>query len=382
MPLPLTLEALAAVRAPLASARMFPREAYTSLGVLALERRALFGPDWYAAASECDVARPGAWARVPLYEDSLVVTRDADLSVRAVHDVCSHRALQLLEGPAGHLPSLHVECPYHRWRYDLRGTLRRAPGMPDSFDCAHHGLRSSAVSSHFGQLFVTPDAATHTPLASSELPPWLAALDAGLLRRARRVQWETRANWKLVVENFQESHHFPTIHPGLERLTAARESSSVTDTNGRWLGGVMRLADGAETVSLSGRVGRRAFLVPSGEPRRLVYDALVLPNLMTSLQPDYLLTYRLHPRSVDCTEVVAEIFVHAATPLDEETMGDVYAFWDRTNAEDRAVCERQQRGLASSAWAPGPYAPSEDGMHAFDALVARRLEAALRAESR
>jgi len=111
-------------------------------------------------------------------------------------------------------------------------------------------------------------------------------------------------------------------------------------------------------------------LVPEAQ-RRHVYDALVFPNLMTSLQPDYLLTYRLHPRAFDRTQVVAEVFVHAATPLEE--MADVFAFWDRTNAEDRAVCERQQRGLAAPAWAPSAYATSEDGMHAFDATVARAL---------
>jgi glycine betaine catabolism A len=199
------------------------------------------------------------------------------------------------------------------------------------------------------------------------LPRWLAALDVAMLRRARRVAWEVDANWKLLVENFQESHHFPTVHPALEALTPWRGSRSVRGAPG-WLGGEMRLRDGADTVSTTGLLRDRLRIVP-GSARRVVRDAWVAPNLLTSLQPDYLLTYRLHPMAPARTRVVGEVYVHRSTP-DDAGMDEVFAFWDRTNAEDRAICERQQQGMASR-WPGGAYAESEDGARAFDRWVAQ-----------
>ena len=106
---------------------------------------------------------------------------------------------------------------------------------------------------------------------------------------------------------------------------------------------------------------------------RRVHDALLFPLWLTSLQPDYLLTYRLAPLAADRTLVVAEIHVHPARGPAGVDLADVFAFWDRTNAEDRAICERQQqRPRARAVPAPARYATSEDGLHAFERLVAAR----------
>jgi Rieske 2Fe-2S family protein len=179
----------------------------------------------------------------------------------------------------------------------------------------------------------------------------------------------------VVVGNFQESHHFSCVHPSLEGRTPWTRSTSVLESE-RWLGGTMELAPGFETVSESGKRNGRPF-VAAPEDRELIKDALVFPLWLTSLQPDYLLTYRLAPLAVDRTLVVAEIHVHKSALADAADLDDVFAFWERTNAEDRAICERQQRGLAARHGAALRYAESEDGLHAFERLVAARLLEAL-----
>ena len=63
-------------------------------------------------------------------------------------------------------------------------------------------------------------------------------------------------------------------------------------------------------------------------------------------------------------------------------LGGVVTFWERTNAEDRAICERQQRGLLSRHARPARYAGSEDGLHAFERLVAARYLRELSGEAR
>lgn len=363
---------LARVVLPFIEARTPPRAVYTEPDVHAREL-ALLRQHGLAAGSDADLPQPGAWTRVPLPDTSLVLLRGPDGEVRALHDVCRHRGVQLLDGAEGRVTAPSIECPYHGWCYDPRGPLLRAPGLRHDDERGELGLRPARLWSRWGQLFVAPDV---PPAPRPQLvgPPWLDELTRVPLRRARRVRWEVAASWKLLVENFQESHHFPRIHPGLEARTPARDSTSVAGDG--WLGGTMQLRDDLETVSLAGQRLGRPFIVPTSR-RRAVFDAWVAPNLLTSLQPDYLLTYRLVPRSVDRTDITAEIYLHAEAPPDPAALEDIAAFWDRTNAEDRAICERQQRGLQDRGYTPHRYARGEDGMHAFDVWWATRLLAAL-----
>lgn len=353
-----------ALRAVMEGARALPPGAYLDPAVLSWERRALFAPG-FAAASLADLTRPGQWVRAPLGDDRLVVVADASLHPALLRDVCLHRGMPLLDGDAGELPALSLTCPYHRWRYALDGALA-APCLADA------SLRAGSVTAD------GPTLRAHEPLAAQGVwsrVPWLAALRVGALRRARRVQWDVAANWKLLVENFQESHHFPSVHPWLEALTPWRRSRSVTDGEG-WLGGVMDLRDDVQTVSVTGRDHGRPRIADAALGHR-VHDAWLAPNLLTSLQPDYLLTYRLHPLRADLTRVVAEVWVHAAAR--DEGLDEVYALWDRVNAEDRAVCEAQQRALPAAVGA-GRYDESEDGVRAFDRWVAGEMLRAMEGE--
>jgi Rieske 2Fe-2S family protein len=134
----------------------------------------------------------------------------------------------------------------------------------------------------------------------------------------------------------------------------------------------MALAEGFETVSESGKLCGRTLVCDAGDSRR-VRDALVFPLFLMSLQPDYLLTYRLAPRAANRTDVVFEIHVHEESLARGVDLEDVFRFWDRTNAEDRRICELQQRGLESPQASPSFYAESEDGLHAFEAMLARAL---------
>jgi Rieske 2Fe-2S family protein len=189
------------------------------------------------------------------------------------------------------------------------------------------------------------------------------------------VRYEVMANWKLCVENFQESHHFRRVHPALERLTPSAGAStwqSSQEGTGAWLGGLMELAPGATTVAVQGEPGVRArpSIVPP-EQRRRVADALAFPVLLTSLQPDYLLTYHLAPRGPSRTGVVAKTYFHAGAFSPALEAEDVFRFWDRVNAEDRAICERQQQGVGSRAFDAATYSLVEEGVLAFDQRVAR-----------
>lgn len=364
-PLPLLRGDLEATLAPYAEARPLPPHVCWDDEVFAFDRDEIFGRAWLSAGHESEIAEPGSFLVAPVTPEGVVITRAGDGVVRAFYNVCRHRGATLVDAPCGRAEAL--ACPYHQWVYGLDGRLRSAPGARDTAD-----LVPVRVASWSGFLFVNldPDAADLDD-AIAGAPPWLASLPP--LRLAGRAVHEVRANWKLCVENFQESHHFPLVHPGLEALTPMERATSVIG-DGPWLGGVMEIIGGAETVSASGRRHGRPFLVPE-DARRRVLDAHLFPGLLTSLQPDYFLTYRLHPIAPDRTRIVADTWVAPDCPAG--AVADVLSFWERVNAEDRAICERQQLGVRSRGFAPVGYARVEDGVHAFDRLVARRYVEAL-----
>jgi len=370
LPSSLSSAELEAVLAPFERAHGLPAAAYHDRAVFDRERALIFDRAWLCVGRESDVTHPGEWLRAAVLGEGIVVVRGADLVLRAFYNVCRHRGLPLLDGPCGRQQEL--QCPYHGWTYELTGALRSAPNAHASFDHSAHGLAPVRVEVWQGFVFVT-EGRDVPALAEflGDVPPWLTRAPLAHAERVHSSEYEVAANWKLLVENFQESDHFTRIHPALERLTpngAARSRLS----RGPWLGGTMTFADGVETVSKSGKRSGRPFLA-SPEYRRQVSDEMMFPTLLTSLQPDYFLTYRLTPLAAERTHVIADTFMHASVvgrSIDAEAVADVVSFWEVVNAEDRAICERQQTGVRSRGYSPTMYSAVEDGVHAFDCRVA------------
>ncbi len=365
---PISPADVAAVLAPFDGALSLPAVAFHDDAVFAREREAIFDRSWLCAGRADEVAHPGAWLRAPITPEGILVVRGTDLVLRAFYNVCRHRAATLVEGPCGRAQELR--CPYHGWTYALNGALDGLPDEPRGFDRSAHGLSPVRVEVWQGFVFVAiEDSIPALREHLDEVPPWLQEAPLDQARRAHRSEYEVNANWKLLAENFQESHHFTRIHPALERLTPNESARSVL-SRGPWLGGTMAFAEGVETVSRSGRRSGRPFLA-SPAYRHQVSDAMLFPTLLTSLQPDYLLTYRLHPLAPSRTLVIAETFVHPAALAASFDPTDVVSFWDVVNAEDRAICERQQIGIRSRGYRASRYSSVEDGVHAFDCRVAR-----------
>ncbi len=362
---PLDPEAVARVLLPLGEARSLPAAAYTDDAVLAFERRAILAAGWTCLGRESDVMAPGSWITAEIACDSVIAMRGDDLELRAFYNLCVHRGVPLLSSESGRCQK--ITCQYHGWTYGTSGHLLSAPHTPPGFAREAHGLRPLRACTWQGFVFATRDRDAQ-PLTAwmGTLPPWLVQTPLGHLVRGRTTRWETCANWKLLVANFQESHHFTRVHPELEKLTPTANAMTHHPTGSQWLGGTMEIE--AETVSRSGKLQGRPRIVREEAAR--VYDAMLFPTLLTSLQPDYLLTYRLEPLSATRTRVVADVLFHPAAK--EESFADVFDLWDAINAQDKAICEAQQVGVSSLGFEPGPYTTVDEGVHAFEQLVAQR----------
>jgi Rieske 2Fe-2S family protein len=364
MPAPLDAAGVAAALEPFGRSRTLPAAAYTDPAVLAWERRHLFARAWTCVGRTEDLRSGANRQRALTVGDVGVLLTDDGDRLRAFGNVCRHRGHELLpSGATAERPA--VVCPYHGWAYRLDGSLAAAAGMRDSpgFQNADHGLVEVPVATWHGWIFV--NAAGGAP----PLPVYLGAV-TGLvapyrpehLRPAATHTYEVAANWKVIVENYHECYHCPLIHPELCKVSPP-SSGANWDLPGAWVGGEMDLREHAETMSLDGRSGGRFI---DGAPRRTVRYVGLLPNLLISAHPDYVMTHLLTPLAPDRTTV--ECTWHLPDGADPAYAVD---FWDVTNREDWAACESVQRGLASPHYRPGPLAPGEDAVYQWITLVAR-----------
>ena len=86
---------------------------------------------------------PGDYVTIEIGAYSLIIVRDDDEEVRALHNVCRHRGSRLLEDPCGSVGNL--VCPYHQWTYRTDGSLIFAEGQSPSFDKSQFGLKQVHV---------------------------------------------------------------------------------------------------------------------------------------------------------------------------------------------------------------------------------------------
>jgi Rieske 2Fe-2S family protein len=374
----LTAADLEATRRPFAAARTLPAAAYTAPDILAIEQAGLFGRTWLCAGREADVPAAGDFLVHDLAGDSVIVIRGTDGEVRAFFNVCRHRGSRLLDQAAGR-GLTRILCPYHAWSYGLDGGLAQLPRAADGADRSALGLVPVNISLHDGFIFLNLDSKA-APLATQLVDlPDLARFRLPELRCGWRQVYDVQANWKLICENYSECYHCPGAHPQLARISdLISRSSRPMESGASYNGGPMQLRDGIETMSLSGK--RSAPLIPglSADDHRYVYYYLVYPNLLLSPHPDYVLTHTAWPVAPDRTRVVCEL-LFTREALDDPAFdpADMASFWDLTNRQDWALCERAQLGAGSRGYRPGPYHTSEDCVHAFDRWYAERLAALL-----
>lgn len=348
-----------------ASGDPLPAAAYLDDDLFAFERTRIFDHAWHCVAHASELALPGNWKRVEVSGESVLMVRGADLVLRALYNVCRHRGVALVEQERGRVGAF--ECPYHGFIYELDGRLRSSARMSE-VDCSSASLVPVPMREWNGLLFVSLAAEVSDVEGTIEgAPPWLARAPTSELVCVYGDVHEVAANWKVLAENFQESDHFVKVHPGLEKRTPTR-GARTWEGNARWLGGFMDFAEGFETVSKSGSRMMRPF-VAAPEDRVRVSDAFLFPTLLTSLQPDYLLTYRLDPVSPASTRVHFSIYLHRAFSGDASALDDLVEWWRQVNREDRDICGKQQRGIGSRGYRPLRLGTLEEGLVQFHRLL-------------
>ena len=198
----------------------------------------------------------------------------------------------------------------------------------------------------------------------------------------RRIEYDVRANWKLIVQNYNECLHCPIIHPLLNRMhhyLGARQRAHHRRVLRRRDGVQGRRRDAQRRRPTAAGACCRAS-APTNSA--LVNYFVVYPNLLLTLHPDYMVTVTIWPQAPDRTRLVCEWHFH---PDEIARPGFVYEdaveFWDVTNREDWAISERSQQGISSRGYTPGPYSPREPSCGNSTAGSCARVDRARRDDS-
>jgi phenylpropionate dioxygenase-like ring-hydroxylating dioxygenase large terminal subunit len=193
-----------------------PRARYTSPEFAAAEFERLWGRIWQVACREEEVADPGDYVEYVIGDESVLVVRDSSGRIGAFANTCLHRGTRIAEG-AGHFDDGCMRCRYHAWRYDLDGRLVDVVDR-EEFDPIPEGacLPGVRVERWGGFVWINLDPAAPPLLEFLDPLPTLLAPYCLEHMRIRRY-WSTvlPANWKVVVDAFNEGYHVQGTHPQL-----------------------------------------------------------------------------------------------------------------------------------------------------------------------
>ena len=348
-----------------------PARYYTDPAIFAEELERFFCQGWICAGRADQIPNPGDFFVREIADESIIINRDNSGQVRAFYNVCRHRGTRICTAAEGKF-SGRIQCPYHGWTYALDGKLIGAPHM-ENLPREDYPLNPVGVDLWDGHIFITLDPRP-APLASQldDLPQKFANWRMTDLRFYQRRTYDAKANWKLIIQNYNECLHCPVLHPTLSQLTDYLSGDNDTPHRG-YIGGTMGFKPGVETMSLDGKLRRDYLPCLTDAQRTEVKYYAVYPNLLLSLHPDYMMTHTLWPRAVDRTEIICEWHFHPQEMAKPNFQADdAVKFWDLTNKEDWGISELSQAGIKSRAYKPGPYSVREGLPHAFDQMVVER----------
>jgi Rieske 2Fe-2S family protein len=359
--------------------RTLHRDYYFSAEVFQREKEQIFCRQWICAGREEEVPEPGNYTVLEVAGESLIVVRTRGGQLRAYYNLCRHRGSRLVTAGCKGSFTNSIRCPYHSWTYTLEGELRTAPFLDEQNGVFKADLSLFPVGvKSWGGFFFLHLSPADSDLPGQDLSYQLGAIPERLsryplsqLRSARRLAYEVDANWKVILENYNECYHCGPVHPELCRLVPAFKQRGGSELD--WERGVPH-REGAWTFSTTGTSNRKPFDGLNDDEQVRHKGELIYPNLMISLSADHVTAYTVWPRDAGRTTVLCDFLFH---PSEFERLdfnpADAVDFWDLVNRQDWAICENVQRGMQSRMFRHGFYAPMENASLDIRRYIEARL---------
>ncbi len=360
---------------------------YTSREIFQHDLERVFFRSWLYAGHVSQIPEPGGFLLFEMAGESVIVVRGTDGNINALVNVCRHRGSRVCAEAEGSTRSF--VCPYHGWTYDLEGKLRAARYLPENVDRSAYGLKRIHVQLVHGMIFINfSDNPSSLSTLQSDLDECLKPYGFERAKVAHREHYPINANWKLMVENYIECYHCAPAHreysrshsrqapeakaAGLKAAMIARAEavglsrksidcfgSSSSQSGEQYFYDRYPLYPGYKTGSEDG--GPVAPLM--GEIKDYdggAADFQVGPVTYFLAYPDHTVVYRFLPQDIqetDC-EVVWLVNENAEEGKDYD-IDRLTWLWRVTTEADKAIVDRNQQGVNSRYYEPGPYSQME-----------------------
>jgi phenylpropionate dioxygenase-like ring-hydroxylating dioxygenase large terminal subunit len=355
---------------------------FTDPDLAARERDLVFGRVPTIVAHGSEIPDAYDFKAVSMPRNNLIAVRQRDGGVKALVNLCRHRGA-LLESEASGRRRL-FSCPYHRWSYDIDGTLRAITraGTVGDLDRGRRGMIELPCEERHGFVWVVDRAGAEIDVAAwlgPEMDAILAGYGLDELTCVRAQGFEEPTNWKIMQDAFLDGYHVQYAHPN--------SAAKYIHTN------VMVFEDfGRHCRFVAPRRSIDRWLEEDPGDRSLVEDVIEThflgPNSTLLKQPDHfqLLTFRPDPESP--VRSVMEMRLIVPSP---ERAGITQERWDHLweknwqillavlHSEDFPVLRASQTGMRSRDAGPMVFGRNEVANQVFRRLLKRLLAETVRA---
>ncbi len=363
-----------------------PGAVYKDPEIYELEVQNIVLKSWLFVGHQSLVPARGDYFLFEVAGESVIVVRDGQGAVNALLNVCRHRGSRICDLPAGR--ESRLTCRYHGWTYGLDGSLKAAARVPEGFDKSKFGLRRLHTRVFDGLIFVNFDESPPDFEAfEREMGPPLRPYALDQAKVALRRNYPIASDWKLAVENYCECYHCQPAHPEysvahgravpraeceaqLGEVMAKAPSVGLTQhfVNRSWLR--------AEQFGLEYSFDRyplfRGHLTGSRDGRPVApllgtitgYDGGTTdlhlgPMTFGLAYCDHVVLYRFTPRGRRLTDCEITWLVNgSAVEGRDYRLDDLIWLWDVTTIADKQIIERNQAGVDSRYYVPGPLSPT------------------------
>jgi len=359
--------------APLPPSSEVPVEMYLDPDLLKREQTELFDKTPVIVGHASMLEKAGSHFTHDHLGKPLLIVRGKDKVIRAFLNVCRHRGMRLVaEEGTGKTPVF--VCPYHHWTYGLDGTLKNTP-LKDGFegvDLSCRNLKPVQCAEHSGFIWVQID--DTKPI---DLPDFLGTISDDLDSFAVADQLTYRsdtslkkANWKLIVEAFQDGYHVVRLH----NKTVGRffiDGQTANERVGKHIRAIVARTSFEDALELPAEEW--------DDRNHVSFAHYIFPNTIMVYHPDYISHLGLFPVGTDETLVTHTFLVPKLAETDEEKSHIARSYDLIENgvfqSEDYFVCENAQRGMASGANDTLLLSGYEDGIAMFHDILSDGFKA-------
>ncbi|WP_231999720.1 aromatic ring-hydroxylating dioxygenase subunit alpha, partial [Mycobacterium sp. 1245852.3] len=199
------------------AADRIPKQRYFDPEFYALEAQLFWPRVWQMACRLEEIPKPGDYVEYEILDDSIIVVRVDQDTVRAYHNACRHRGVKLVEGNGNRRTFV---CPFHGWCWgiDGRNTFVLRPEAFAEENLRPDDLELVAVRCELwgGCAWINLD--DDAPALRDWMEPFASIYDAWRVESLRVEWWQScrlPVNWKLATAAFMEGYHVPQTHPQL-----------------------------------------------------------------------------------------------------------------------------------------------------------------------